>query len=271
MEVASIERRLARLAGAEDWAREKVEYCRRMCELVDDDPDDDGSASDELNAAEDELRGIERLNAQVAAAYEAYQSEVRRFRAFASCEGMRAVSDLGTRIEHLQAYHARKIDFERADVGTSAPVIDSSEAKTASVPLPRGFQWVDLSDIEVARDLRDIQGREAFLKTDYETMSRGLQSLQSEILPRLASAGTVARDLFADLDRAADRTYEQGLQRVYEAFFGDQDYIYLERGRDAEKFSIVNGRHRIKVAQDLGWDQIPAQVKDLHPGDDHGD
>ena len=52
------------------------------------------------------------------------------------------------------------------------------------------------------------------------------------------------------------------LQQIYDAFF-NKEYVYLERRRGQEKFDITNGRHRIRIALDLGSDAIPARVKDL--------
>jgi hypothetical protein len=90
-------------------------------------------------------------------------------------------------------------------------------------------------------------------------------SLDSIELPIIATAKDKhPRDAFRDLDEKSGVTYENGLLRIYEAFFGQQDYIYLERPRGSSSFSITNGRHRVKVAQDLGWDAIPARVKDLN-------
>jgi hypothetical protein len=69
-------------------------------------------------------------------------------------------------------------------------------------------------------------------------------------------------DYFANCDAKTGATYTEGLLHVYEAFFGD-DPIYLTRGQKDEKFSITNGRHRIKAALDAGWTAVPAKTSDL--------
>ena len=94
-------------------------------------------------------------------------------------------------------------------------------------------------------------------------MVNGLRRLAAEILPRInANPDTLDRDSFRSLDETTGERYEDGLQSIYEAFFCEE-FVYLERQRGQEQFEITNGRHRIKVALDLGWDAIPARVKDL--------
>ena len=90
-------------------------------------------------------------------------------------------------------------------------------------------------------------------------MQRGLFILRSTVLPALDKEGTNANsDFFREIDQRAGQSHEQGALRVYEAFFGT-DHIHLGRSPDSKHYDIDNGRHRIKVAQELGWTHIPVK------------
>jgi hypothetical protein len=93
-------------------------------------------------------------------------------------------------------------------------------------------------------------------------MRLGLVDLRKKVLPQLQGERQWSRLDFWQQDQCMGFSAESGLTRVYDAFFG-ADSIYLERGRRDDLFSIQNGRHRIKVAMDLGWKMIPVRAKDL--------
>ena len=150
-----------------------------------------------------------------------------------------------------------------AQESTAPAITDSLE----HVPLPNGYRWIPLSQIDLAHELSGVASPNDFQKVDYVTMRRGLETFRSEILPALnANSGKNFWDLnamFRDRDMASGKSYEYGVQRAFEAFFTQDDAIYLNRGRDEEQFRIINGRHRIKAALDAGWTAIPARTKDL--------
>ena len=150
-----------------------------------------------------------------------------------------------------------------ANVPTAPPEADS----LISVPLPEGFHWVTLSDIDLPNELSGVASPKDFKKVDYATMRRGLETFRNEVLPTLNSNhGKSLWDLnsiFRGQDAASSISYEHGVQRAFEAFFSQEDAIYLTRGRQEKHFRIVNGRHRIKAALDAGWTAIPARTKDL--------
>jgi len=122
--------------------------------------------------------------------------------------------------------------------------------------LPPGFRWIPLDEIEV-----EYVPESAFHKVNSNTMHEGLARL-GEVLEclqeRLTEPFTDNSVYFMRLDRRAGRTYEAGLQRVYEAFFG-HDRIRLSRIKGSTRWTIDNGRHRIQVARALGWQAIPAE------------
>jgi hypothetical protein len=126
--------------------------------------------------------------------------------------------------------------------------------------LPPGFRWIPLDEIEV-----EYIPESAFHKVSSNTMQEGLARLR-EVLEclqeRLAEPFTDNSVYFMRLDRRAGRTYEAGLQRVYEAFFG-HDRIHLSRIKGSTRWTIDNGRHRIQVARALGWQAIPAEAVEV--------
>jgi hypothetical protein len=68
---------------------------------------------------------------------------------------------------------------------------------------------------------------------------------------------------FWRIDRQAGRSYEEGLQRVYDAFFG-ADHIRLYRFKWSLRLKVDDkSRHWIQVARDLGWKFIPAKVIEI--------
>lgn len=135
--------------------------------------------------------------------------------------------------------------------------------KLSEICLPQGFVWVPLAEVS-KEGLGDVASADTFKKVPYSTMASGMERLVRDVLPRVhQDPHGIDRYSFQELDAAAQRSYEDGLQRIYEAFFC-KDFIYLERQRGVERYDIINGRHRIRVALDLGWDAVPARAKDLN-------
>jgi hypothetical protein len=126
--------------------------------------------------------------------------------------------------------------------------------------LPPGFRWIPLDEIEIEH----IPESE-FHKVSSNTMQEGLARL-GEVLERLQERLTEPFTdnsiYFMRLDRQAGRANEEGLLRVYEAFFG-QDHIHLTRIKGSTRWRIDNGKHRIQVARALGWQAIPAEAVEV--------
>ncbi len=272
---ADFERRHRALHDLEDDARYELERLQATYDGAGED-DDLESLTQECDGAAERLAEIRRwtddvdsqhstLNVREAACGEVLQRSVPRAQAF-----------LREKIDQLHQYEAVRLDaFVPAQSSASAqaipvPQIPASNATAADIsgprmlrerPLPRGFRWVALSEIDLTKQLEGVGGSEDFLKVPYDEMRQGLADLRDEILPAMEANGGRRADYFRDLDQRAGRQYADGLQRVYEAFFGEGDFIYLVRRPDGT-LDLINGRHRLKVAKDLGWDAIPAQVRE---------
>jgi hypothetical protein len=133
--------------------------------------------------------------------------------------------------------------------------------------LPPGFRWIPLDEIEI-----EHLPESEFHKVSSDTMRVGMEKL-GEVLERLQERLTEPFTdnsiYFMRLDRQAGRSYEEGLLRVYEAFFG-QDHIRLRRIKGSSHWIIEKGRHRIQVARALGWKAVPAEAVEVE-GQNNGD
>jgi len=173
----------------------------------------------------------------------------------------------------LRAYHAVRLDTDGSKTfPVQLPQVKTTNSAQAlhswpditQIALPGGFAWIPLDSIALKEELKNVRGANDFNKVAYDEMKSGAQRFISQVLPVVHKDKTLATsEYFAELDRKAGLPYVDGVQRVFDAFLGCWSPIYLCRGAEGGQFSITNGRHRIKVALDLGWPAIPAQVKDL--------
>jgi hypothetical protein len=245
---------------------------------------DDAEEGDtaELDAARDRLAELQGAQSEVECIAAEIESELRQFETelnelipgatdflqgkldiLNEKAGIRldAVETPGTSNKMLQPISDRSL--AAAQDSSVQAITDSPE----NVPLPNGYRWIPLSQIDLAHELSGVASPNDFQKVDYVTMRRGLETIRNEVLPALnANSGKSLWDLnvmFRDRDKASGKSYEYGVQRAFESFFSQEDAIYLTRGREEEHFTIINGRHRIKAALDAGWTAIPARTKDL--------
>ena len=91
-------------------------------------------------------------------------------------------------------------------------------------------------------------------------MREALITFRNRLTPELLQHGAhIDSQYFWDLDAREGRDYEHGLARLFDSFFG-VDHIHLDRRLDSPRYEVINGLHRILVAQLLGWTEIPACV-----------
>ena len=244
--------------------------------------DEDGGNTAELDTARDRLAELEAAQAEAESIAAEIESELNQFGTVLNELIPRATDYLHGKLDVLNGKAAIRLDT----VGAPGTAIDmtgpdanrpfpDAHSPTASgvadspinTPLPDGYHWVPLSEIDLATELTGVGSPSDFKKVDYATMRRGLETFRNKILPTLSSSqGKTWWDLnsmFRDQDAASGTSYEHGVQRAFEAFFSQGDAIYLDRGRQENHFKIINGRHRIKAALDAGWTAIPARTKDL--------
>ncbi len=170
-----------------------------------------------------------------------------------------------SRIEVAESSGAHSSGRFEGEINTSERVVKIDPPRPdelCNFRLPQGFVWIPLRQIRLQEELAHVQAVVDYKKVDKETMRLGMIRLRTEVLPCLSDeTGLRGSSYFSEMDRASSQSYEHGLQRIYDAFFGES-HVQLERGRTADLFGITNGRHRIKLAQELGWDAIPAKAED---------
>ncbi len=106
----------------------------------------------------------------------------------------------------------------------------------------------------------DITGEQDFQKVSVSDMRDGLTKLQ-EIQSVVQQKQGLNTDYWSQIDRDRGLSYENGYQRVYEAFYGDT-HIRVEKV-DGE-YNIINGRHRIWLAKRMGITNLPIELIELH-------
>lgn len=263
-------RRCAGLAAAESAAEREVQRCREALEAADED-EDAGDLEAELNEATAKCDEIGAANRRVAQCRQAFIASTERVARVLEREGRGGIHFLAARLSALRDAAGVRPEWGapsggKASGGTPqmipAPATKGGSGLT-SFALPRGFTWVQLDEIDLTRGLEGVRGPADFKKVSYDDVVKSLDRLKAEVLPNIQNLASSPKDHFREIDAKNGDSYSTGIQRVYEAFFGDHDYVYLERGPRDARFSITNGRHRIKAARDLGWDAIPAQIKDL--------
>lgn len=261
-------RRLADLDSREEDARAEVSDRLEALQLAEDD-DERESCAYALAEAQERLRRISSWQARVREELSAFLAQAALFERLLDQEVPRGREFLRTRTGELRGYAAVQPEIGAGSAGYGTVAVQAGAALPPPSPmkltehrLPDRFVWVPLAEINQA-ELAGVATRDAYRKVDYDKMATGLRRLVAEILPRIdADPDQVDSDMFHSLDEASGEGIENGLQQIYEAFF-HKEHIYLERRRGQEQFDITNGRHRIRIAIDLGWDAIPARVKDL--------
>lgn len=273
---------IEQIAAASSTVRRTVETLedrrnelrRELAQLREDiananEEEDVSHAKRRLEEVEHAVANVRRWQLRVGDQLESYKRDALRLEELSTGKTPETRAYLRRLLHDLSSYFALQADSEvsgsdirqaAASLVRTIPASSNKPIDLTSLSLPPGFRWVAISDIDTARDLADVRSNSAFRKISYDTMREGFTTLCAEILPAINSPYTPAgKDTFRARDLARGIPYEKGALRVYEAFFGD-DAIYLERGSGDERFSIVNGRHRVLVAMELGWIAVPAKT-----------
>lgn len=140
--------------------------------------------------------------------------------------------------------------------GEATPTAFSGPGHDSSLALPVGFAWVNIDKLE-ARD--KLQVDEQYLKASKAEMRKGFDRLAREVIPLVGANPNGGDDPYYRLDQDNGVAYPDGLLKIYESFFGDSS-IAVELDTDANTYHVHNGRHRIAVAEELGWKLVPARV-----------
>lgn len=263
---ANLEIREAELAEA-------VENLRSI-----DDEDDDDFARRAVEAAKDALRRAQRRLLET-------ESASSRFLAVLGAEMSKLDASLVSSHQFLQArvdtaVHYTAITNRSADsarVGATAPrhsQLPATNAKPLNVPeappkaamellpsLPRKMQWVPVDEIDLESVPDDLQ----FKKASYDDMRTMMQTFEKTVLPALIKDESLTADGFLGDQNSSVGVSAKIPRFAYECMLGSpgaNDVIAVDAmgagGRS--KRGITSGRHRIKLAKELGWTHVPARV-----------
>ncbi|HJQ32361.1 MAG TPA: hypothetical protein VJ866_09285 [Pyrinomonadaceae bacterium] len=251
----------------------RVEYWQEEYDRADED-DDLGYIARRLRDAEE---SYERARAWLRRAEEAaaeYARAAARARDLSDRRIPEACAFLRQKVSELREYAAAQPRSAApggalaGQMPTPPPAADNSAAGGGSLtdfPLPSGFKWVKLDEI-APQEMEELPTPDDFRKVPYEVMRDGLEVLRGEVLPAISKLGAGAdRDYFRQLDAANGDDPQRGALKVFDSFFGSEfkEYARVERFAGSPHYSITNGRHRIKVALDLGWDAVPAEAVEV--------
>jgi hypothetical protein len=243
--LAEVGKRRAALAAAEA----ALEACQR-------DPEADCSglqreverAAARLATAEGALRAAERACSE-------FQPRQARF----TREAQRLVGEgrqlLGRMAEDLETYLAVAGGGEFLGGASGAAAAPSTPPPTPG--LPDGWAMVPLGLIDTSDS--SVTGPESFGKGyTSDDLAWAFETLHEVVLPALAYGH--GADYFQQRDLAEGRYGTRSYSDTYSGFFKDSSAIKLEPRPDGT-YSIGNGYHRVWVAQRLGLDTVPGQVR----------
>lgn len=251
----------------EDRCREKllaIQSLQYDYENLDEDEDEDDERSSlryEIMLAEEAYeRARASLRSAENAAFE-FARAASRAREVADYRIPEACAFLRQKVWELNEYIATQPGGGGVAGVASAAREAQAKVSLTDFALPSGFRWVRLDEIE-PRELAGLPSASDFIKVPYEVMKAGLGVLKDKILPALGETGGRAdREYFRGLDGEG----EGGVLEVFDAFFRRDfnKHPRVERFAGNRHYVIKNGHHRMKVAMDLGWDAIPAEVVEV--------
>jgi hypothetical protein len=251
---------------------------------ADEEEDDVGFIQRKLAEAEDNLRHANQWQRRLEEAYAEYGKHARLANYLADEHSAKARAFLKERTRELYDYVELKPDLSGGMAESSpshqpvfaGPASDAMETTVVSVVsageaaafemgrllLPKGFGWIRLDELR-PDEMAELPAERDYRKNDLSEadMREGLQLLQTRILPEIQTNPAAAtRDYFSKLDAAESRSGSKSLAKIFDAYFGQSDHIWVDRFKGDQFFGIGNGRHRIKAAHDLGWSAVPARI-----------
>lgn len=242
-------------------------------DMYDDAQDEDEKhyALRRLVEAQEQFQAIKRELSIFEGYQEYYKQQASRVHGDLTVVGFNACAFLERKYAQLQDYLSLKIATVEIPTNSisnlaSVPLLtnhaarpdERSDGNITDSPLPEGFEWVPLTTIDAA-EISQLPDETDFKKVSPSAVKTGLAMLKDVILPAFKQSSALDSSYFSNLDEHNKDSDQVKLQTVYEAFFG-LDHIYLDGRKDTKQLSITNGRHRIKIALELGWQYIPAKV-----------
>jgi hypothetical protein len=261
--------------------KREVARWQRAYDEADPEDDDISYFSRRLDDAQEELDKAKRWRRRVEQAYATYAGKAKEARSLCTSNAARARAVLKEKIESLHEYANLKVEsvtgipvgsdsqapgiggavFAVAEemIGRGFDTLETSVELLTNFLLPTGFTWIGLDRIETG-GLVEVPGDDEFRKLPKSDMIEGINLLRTRILPAIQNDPSGANeDYFSELDRQEGRIGANSLRNIYDAYFRGEA-MRVEPIGDGAHYRIDHGRHRLKIATELGWPAIPAKI-----------
>ncbi len=232
-----------------------------------------------LAQAKAEARMAAEARKAVLAEVESYRREAGRLHALVQSDTPKAVETLRYKVAQLRSYTGGGVSTGDVVAGALAfgvgfaagavigavinPAAQDDNAESQEVGGVEGREPpVQLLHPEIRTvlidqiDLSDSPVRNAadFRKVSHEEMVEGLRKLQ-QVQHWIEQGAT--DQMLRDIDAQQGLSGARGYHNIYQVFYGDSA-IVLEKVGDG--YGVINGYHRLAVANELGLTTIPARV-----------
>ncbi|GIV78341.1 MAG: hypothetical protein KatS3mg050_2735 [Litorilinea sp.] len=206
--------------------------------------------------AQDQLRQVLNWRRLVENSAKEYQREAGRMADWLRQELPKASGLLENKVNTLYDYTS-----SRPSTGTWEPLQEDIPLKEALETIPdHGIREIPLGQI----DWEEMGGlaQDDYHKVSAEEMREGLRKMVEVVRPAVQQ-GATAED-FSHMDEERGLDYPHGYRRIYDAFYGPHECIVVEKVGD--RYQVLNGRHRLWLAREMGMKSLPARVLGLPGG-----
>jgi hypothetical protein len=220
-----------------------------------------------LRNAEDELKKAQIWFSRVQKAIQQFGMHVRRLKDLANHRTEMAKAFLDRALMDLERYLA--ISAPEAGMATTSidgnftaqtGITKSTQTGTENLSgkgsgpwVERGVVMVSVDDLPIPEDISDASD---FQKVPIDEMKAGLKKLQ-EMLPVIESGVGASKEYWSKIDNERGLEHPDGYLHIYETFYG-HEAIRVEKSGD--KWDIVNGRHRVWLAKQMGISKLPVNL-----------
>jgi hypothetical protein len=262
----------------EELGRERLDELSAAQRAVSElDDDDDGYYElDRLETAETALRQVRAVARECDKARKRFEVAIGCLTDRSASVTYEALSVLEGKIRAVSAYVSIQphgdADAPTNEKSDSVSPIRSSVQQSeitlqdGSGRLPLGFVWIELSDINESDFLTDPL---VFKKVKHEDMRRGLELLRDKILPAVDANPLMKREDIVKLDQRYGTSFDvngfvhkDSLTTVWDAFFDPRHEaeIVVIANTVNGRWEVINGRHRLGVARELGMEALPCKI-----------
>ena len=192
---------------------------------------------------------VRRASVRISDVATAVRQLNRAHESYGTSQAAAARSQLAAMSRAIEGYRGGGVG---GGAGGSAP--DSANTGRSSQPSSFGLSDVDVSAADLAdTPIQGEFGRGGASRADYRW---AVQTWSDTVGPGVAKGMT--RDDFAARDQRIGAPPLRRTVDVHDMFLGT-DRIRVDRRADGS-LNIVNGRHRLQIARDLGIRSLPGQV-----------